>query len=161
EATNEKWEALVNEAPFEYSFLDEDWARQYEQEQRLGGLFTLFTGLSLVIAMIGLIGLITYLAEQKKREIGIRKVLGASVSQVVFLLNRSFTILVLISFAIAVPMGWYAMTDWLSQFPYQVEMSVTSFVWAGVAMVVMTWVTIFYQSVKAGLTNPVDVLKEE
>ncbi len=161
EATNEKWEALVNEAPFEYSFLDEDWARQYEQEQRLGGLFTLFTGLSLVIAMIGLIGLITYVAEQKKREIGIRKVLGASVSQVVFLLNRNFTILVLISFAIAVPMGWYVMTDWLSQFPYQIEMSVTSFVWAGVAMVVITWVTVIYQSVKAGLTNPVDVLKEE
>ena len=77
----------MNEAPFEYSFLDQDWARQYQQEQRLGGLFSVFAGLSLLIAMIGLVGLVTYSAEQRKKEIGVRKVLGASVNQVVFLIE--------------------------------------------------------------------------
>ncbi len=160
-ALKDRWESQVNEAPFEYSFLDQDWARQYQQEQRLGGLFSVFAGLSLLIAMIGLVGLVTYSAEQRKKEIGVRKVLGASVNQVVFLLNKNFTTLVLISFVIAVPLGWYGMSDWLSQFPYQIDLNIGSFLLAGLVMLVITWVTVAYQSVRAGLTNPVDVLKEE
>ncbi|MCB0488168.1 MAG: ABC transporter permease [Cyclobacteriaceae bacterium] len=156
-----KWDAVANDAPFEYFFLDEEWARQYQQEQRLGGLFNVFAALSLLIAMIGLVGLVTYSAEQRKKEIGVRKVLGASVGQVVFLLNRNFTILVLISFVIAVPLGWYAMNDWLNQFPYRMSLGVDSFALAGVAMLIITWVTVAYQSIKAGLTNPVEVLKDE
>jgi len=156
-----KWEARVNDAPFDYSFLDQEWARQYRQEQRLGGLFSVFAGLSLLIAMIGLVGLVTYSAEQRKKEIGVRKVLGASVNQVVFLLNKNFTILVLVAFAIAVPLGWYAMNDWLSQFPYRTPMTIASFAWAGLSMLLITWITVAYQSIKAGLMNPVDVLKEE
>lgn len=157
----EKWEARVNDAPFEYSFLDQEWSRQYQQEQRLGGLFSIFAGLSLLIAMIGLVGLVTYSADQRKKEIGVRKVMGASVHQVVFLLNKNFTLLVLIAFVIAVPLGWYAMDDWLSQFPYPVKISFGSFAVAGLLMLGITWITVAYQSIKAGLMNPVDVLKEE
>lgn len=156
-----KWDERVNDAPFEYGFLDQEWAQQYQQEQRLGGLFSVFAGLSLLIAMIGLVGLVTYSAEQRKKEIGIRKVMGASVNQVVFLLNKNFTVLVLIAFAIAVPLGWYAMNGWLSQFPYHIEISIGSFAVAGLLMVTITWVTVAYQSIRAGLMNPVDVLKEE
>ncbi|HRK53423.1 MAG TPA: ABC transporter permease [Cyclobacteriaceae bacterium] len=157
----EKWEARVNDAPFEYSFLDQEWSRQYQQEQRLGGLFSIFAGLSLLIAMIGLVGLVTYSADKRKKEIGVRKVMGASVHQVVFLLNKNFTLLVLIAFVIAVPLGWYAMDDWLSQFPYPVKISFGSFAVAGLLMLGITWITVAYQSIKAGLKNPVDVLKEE
>ncbi|MGE0772834.1 MAG: ABC transporter permease [Cyclobacteriaceae bacterium] len=156
-----KWNARVVSAPLEYSFLDAEWATQYQQEQRLGGLFGIFAGLSILIAMVGLVGLVTYSAEQRKKEIGVRKVLGASVNQVVFLLNRNFTILVVISFLIAVPLGWYAMNEWLSQFPYRIEVSPWYFVVAGIAMLVVTWLTVSYQSIKAGMTNPVDVLKDE
>lgn len=158
---SKKWNERVNDAPFEYSFLDQEWAQQYKQEQRLGGLFSVFAGLSLVIAMIGLIGLVTYSAEQRKKEIGLRKVLGASVNQVVFLLNRNFTTLVLIAFVISIPLGWYAMDDWLSQFPYRTPIKITSFLLAGGSMLVITWITVAYQSIRAGLTNPVDVLKDE
>lgn len=157
----EKWESRIHDAPFEYSFLDQDWARQYQQEQRLGGLFSVFACLSLIIAMIGLVGLVTYAADQRRKEIGVRKVMGASVNQVVFLLNRNFTKLVLISFVIAVPLGWYLMNDWLSQFPYRIDMHFGSFALAGLVMLFITWTTVAYQSIKAGLMNPVDVLKEE
>ena len=159
-AMKEKW-SLLTDAPFEYSFLDQEWARQYQQEQRLAGLFSIFAGLSILIAMIGLIGLVTYAAEKRKKEIGLRKVLGASVGQVVFLLNRNFTILVLTSFVIAVPLGWYAMDSWLNQFPYRTPIELTSFLLAGATMLIITWITVAYQSIKAGLTNPVDVLKDE
>lgn len=162
-ALKDKWESSVNDSPFEYGFLDQEWARQYQQEQRLGGLFSVFAGLSLLIAMIGLVGLVTYSAEQRKKEIGVRKVMGASVNQVVFLLNKNFTMLVLIAFAIAVPLGWYAMDDWLSQFPdgNRIKITFGSFVMAGMAMLSITWITVAYQSIRAGLRNPVDVLKEE
>ncbi len=157
----QKWNERVLDAPFEYSFLDEEWARQYRQEQRLGALFGIFAGLSIVIAMIGLVGLVTYSAEQRKKEIGVRKVLGASVNQVVILLNKNFTRLVIISFIIAVPFGWYVMNEWLHQFPYRIDMKVSYFILSGVLMLVVTWLTVSYQSIKAGMTNPVDVLKDE
>ena len=141
--------------------LDQEWAKQYQQEDRLGALFIVFAILSLIIAMIGLVGLVTYAAEQRKKEIGVRKVLGASVRQVVILLNKTFTILVIVSFAIAIPLGWYAMNEWLSQFPYRIEISPGTFIVAGLSMLLITWTTVAYQSIRAGLTNPVDVLKEE
>lgn len=156
-----KWEDANIDAPFEYTFLDQIWAKQYEQEQRLGGLFGVFAGLSLLIAMIGLVGLVTYSAEQRKKEIGVRKVMGASVKQVVLLLNKNFTKLVIISFVISVPLAWYVMNEWLSQFAYRIDIGIGSFILAGTAMLLITWLTVAYQSIKAGLTNPVDVLKEE
>lgn len=155
------WNELIHDAPFEYSFLREEWARKYQQDEKLGGMFTLFTGLSLLIAMIGMVGLVTYSAEQRRKEIGIRKSLGATATQMVLLLNGNFTKLILISFAIAVPLSWYAMHRWLQQFTYKVDISVWVYGIAGIAIILLTWITVSYQSIRAALTNPAEVLKEE
>lgn len=155
------WTDLINDAPFEYTFLREEWIQKYQQEERLGGLFTLFTCLSILIAMIGMVGLVTYSAEQRKKEIGIRKSLGATTSQMVLLLNGNFTKLILVSIVLAVPLSWYAMFKWLEQFPYKISIGPGVFALAGVAILLITWVTVSYQSIRAALTNPSDVLKEE
>jgi putative ABC transport system permease protein len=156
-----KWMERINDAPFEYSFLKEEWTQKYKVEERLGGLFTLFTSLSILIAMIGMVGLVTYSAEQRKKEIGIRKVLGATVGQMVLLLNGNFTRLIFIAIVFAVPISWYAMYKWLEQFPYKITINGTVYVAAGAVILLITWVTVSYQSVKAALTNPSEVLKEE
>jgi putative ABC transport system permease protein len=156
-----KWMERINDAPFEYSFLNEEWMQKYKEEERVGGLFSLFTSLSIVIAMIGMVGLVTYSAEQRKKEIGIRKVLGATVGQMVLLLNGNFTRLILIAIVLAVPVSWYAMYKWLEQFPYKITISGTVYVAAGTVILLITWLTVSYQSVKAALTNPSEVLKEE
>lgn len=155
------WKGIVNDAPFEYNFLKEEWIQKYQEEERLAGLFALFSGLSIIIAMIGLVGLVTYSSEQRRKEIGIRKVMGASVTQVVLLLNSNFTRLVIISFVLAVPASWYAMNVWLRQFPYKITIGAGVFAMAGVAMLLITWITVSYQSVRAAMTNPTEVLKDE
>ncbi|HEX5167773.1 MAG TPA: ABC transporter permease [Cyclobacteriaceae bacterium] len=155
------WSEIVHDAPFEYSFLKEEWINKYDEEERLGGLFTLFTCLSITIAMIGMIGLVTYSAEQRKKEIGVRKVLGATVGQMVVLLNGNFTRLIVISLVLAVPVSWYAMYKWLEQFPYKISINATVYVTAGIVILLITWLTVSYQSIKAALTNPSEVLKEE
>lgn len=155
------WNELIHDAPFEYSFLREEWGRKYQQDEKLGGMFTLFTGLSLLIAMIGMVGLVTYSAEQRRKEIGIRKSLGATATQMVLLLNGNFTRLILVSFVLAIPLTWYAMHQWLQQFTYKVGISVWVYGLAGIAIITLTWITVGYQSVRAALTNPAEVLKEE
>jgi len=156
-----KWMDTINDAPFEYSFLKEEWTQKYKEEERLGGLFTLFTTLSIIIAMIGMIGLVTYSSEQRRKEIGIRKVLGATVGQMVLLLNGNFTKLIIISLVLAIPVSWYAMFKWLEQFPYKITINAWVYVAAGTVILLITWITVSYQSIKAALTNPSDVLKEE
>jgi len=157
----EIWNDLIHDAPFEYTFLREEWIQKYQQDEKLGGMFTLFTCLSLLIAMIGMVGLVTYSAEQRRKEIGIRKSLGASATQMVLLLNGNFTKLILISFAIAIPLSWYAMHQWLEQFTYKVGISPWVYGIAGATIIVLTWITVGYQSIRAALTNPAEVLKEE
>jgi putative ABC transport system permease protein len=157
----ETWNELIHDAPFEYTFLREEWVRKYQQDEKLGGMFTLFGCLSLLIAMIGMVGLVTYSAEQRRKEIGIRKSLGASSTQMVLLLNGNFTKLILVSFAIAIPLSWYAMNQWLEQFTYKVGISPWVYGVAGLSIIVLTWITVSYQSVRAALTNPAEVLKEE
>lgn len=161
-AIEDKWKVMASDnIPLNYTFLDEDWERQYRQEARMGGLFSLFTTLSILIASIGLVGLVTYAGEKRKKEIGIRKVVGASSSQVVMLLNKNFTRLIVIAFVIAIPIAWYAIQQWLSQFEYQVEVGAWPFVLSGMAVLLITWITVSYQSFKASRINPVEVLKAE
>lgn len=155
------WKEKMHDAPFEYFFLDESWKYKYREEEQLGTLFALFTILSIIIAMMGLVGLVTYSSEQRKKEIGIRKVMGASVQQMVVLLNSNFAKLVLIAFAVSVPLCWYFMHEWLSQFPYKIEIQFYVFILAGAAMLLITLLTVSFQSWKAASTNPVDVLKDE
>jgi putative ABC transport system permease protein len=155
------WTNIVHDPPFEYTFLKDEWVLKYQQEERLGGLFTLFTGLSILIAMIGMVGLVTYSAEQRRKEIGVRKVMGATVGQMVLLLNGNFTRLIFVSLVLAIPVSWYAMYKWLAQFPYKISINAGVYVAAGISILLITWLTVSYQSVKAALTNPADVLKEE
>ena len=157
----EKWKQLSNGDPFKYHFLDESLAANYESEKRAGMLFTVFSGLAIFIACVGLFGLAAYTASLRTKEIGVRKVLGASVSGVVFLLSRDFTKLILLAFALAVPLGWYLMDQWLAGFAYRTTLSPITFVIAGALALGISWLTVSYQSIKAAMRNPVKSLRSE
>ncbi|CAG5000083.1 hypothetical protein DYBT9275_02381 [Dyadobacter sp. CECT 9275] len=148
-------------AAFDYSFLDQTFARQYQSDQRKGTMFLFFSGIAIIIACMGLFGLATFTAQQRRKEIGVRKVLGASVSGVVLLLSRDFLRLVLISIFIASPIGWYVMKAWLEGFAYKVAIEWWVFALSGLLSIVLAAITISFQSVKASLTNPVESLRSE
>jgi predicted permease len=147
--------------PFEYSFLDQDLANLYKSEQRLGQLFNVFAVLAIVISCLGLYGLSAYLAERRTRELGIRKLLGASGFQLVYLLSATFTRPVLIATAIAVPLAWYGMNQWLSAFAYHITIDWTIFAIAFVSALLIAWITVSFESIKAASTNPVNSLRSE
>ena len=147
--------------PFEYSFVDQDIANLYTAEQRLGKLFNVFAVLAIVISCLGLYGLSAYLAERRTRELGIRKVLGASGFQLVYLLSATFTRPILIATAIAVPLAWYGMSQWLTRFAYHITIGWTVFVVAFVSALLIAWLTVSFESIKAARTNPVNSLRSE
>ncbi len=156
-----KWKSLAPEQPFRYLFLDENFDAQYKGEQQAGQMFAIFAGLAILVACVGLFGLSAYTAHLRTKEIGIRKVLGASVNSVVILLARDFTKMVLIAFVIAVPLSWYMMSQWLKQFAYRINLSVTTFLVAGIITIVIAWLTVSFQTIKAAVINPVKSLKSE
>ena len=147
--------------PFSFSFLNEDFNRLYQLENQLGSMLSVFTFLSIFIACLGLLGLIAYTIEQRTKEIGIRKVLGASVAGIVSLLAKDYLKLVGIAFLIAAPFSWYFMNNWLNNFAYRIELEWWMFVVAGIAAVVIAFATIGIQSIKAALRNPVKAIKAE
>ncbi len=147
--------------PFHYSFLDQDIANLYKAEQRLGSLFNVFAVLAIVISCLGLYGLSAYLAERRTRELGIRKVLGASGFQLVYLLSATFTRPILIATAIAVPLAWYGMGQWLNNFAYHVSIDWTIFLVAFLSALIIAWLTVSFESIKAATTNPVKSLRSE
>ncbi|MTI21565.1 FtsX-like permease family protein [Fulvivirga sp. RKSG066] len=155
-----KWNERVD-APFEFSFLDQEYAAQYRTEENLGVLFAVFTCIAMVIACLGLFGLASYTVGQKGKEIGIRKALGASVTNIMFQFNGRFTRLVLISLVVALPVAWWAMDNWLEQFVYRIEIAWWVFLVAAAAAVMIALLTVSYQSIKAALLNPVETLKDE
>ncbi|MEM9829176.1 MAG: ABC transporter permease [Bacteroidota bacterium] len=155
------WTTYGQGTPLQYSFLDQDFAKMFAWEQQLGRLFTLFTGLTILVACLGLLGLVAYTVEKRTKEIGIRKVLGASVVGIVTMLSQSFVKLVLIALLIAIPVGYYAMREWLQNFTYRTDISSWVFLLAGATALIITLLTISYQSVKAALANPVDSLRNE
>ncbi len=155
------WEKYATDAPFTYSFLDQDYESLYRAESRLSRVFGIFTGLAIFVACLGLLALAAFLAEQRTKEIGIRKVMGASVRSIVLLLSKGFTRLVLIAFVIAIPLAYWAMQTWLSDFAYRIEISAWPFLLAGGVALLIAWLTISYQSIKAALSNPVDALRDE
>ncbi|TDX00847.1 ABC transporter permease [Dinghuibacter silviterrae] len=156
-----KWKDLVPYRPFEYHFLDEDYDRMYQSEIRLGQALDLFAGIAIVLACLGLFGLSSYAAQQRVREVGIRKVLGASVGQIVLLLSRDFVRLAGIAFLVALPFSWWAMHRWLQDFAYRTSLSVFVFVLAGVLTLALTLVTVSIKAVAAALMNPVKNLRTE
>ncbi|MBA4054800.1 MAG: ABC transporter permease, partial [Marivirga sp.] len=147
--------------PVNYSFLDQDIANLYKAEQRLGDLFNVFAVLAIVISCLGLYGLSAYLAERRTRELGIRKVLGASGFQLVYLLSATFTRPILIATAIAVPLAWYGMSQWLNGFAYHVEIDWTIFLVAFFSALIIAWLTVSVESIKAATANPVNSLRSE
>lgn len=147
--------------PFEYHFIDEEYAQNFASEQRSGSLAALFAGLTVLISCLGLFGLATYMAESRIKEIGIRKVLGASATHIALLLSGSFVRLVLLSIAIATPISWYAMHQWLQGYTYRTTISGWLFVAAGGMAVLIAAVTVSFQALRAALSNPVKSLRTE
>ncbi len=155
------WKQLAPGQPFQYSFLDEDFGRMYSSEQRLGKIFFTFAGLAIIIACLGLFALTAFTAEQRTKEIGIRKILGATVGGIVMLLSKEFGKLILIAFVLSAPLAWYMVSWWLKSYTYKVEIGVLVYLFAGIGAFAVAWLTMSYQSMKAALSNPVNSLRSE
>jgi putative ABC transport system permease protein len=149
------------EQPFQYSFVDEAYAKKFGNEQRIGKLAAFFASLAIFISCLGLFGMASFMAEQRVKEIGVRKVLGASVFNLWRLLSTDFVILVTTSLLIATPIAWYLMHNWLQNFEYRSAISGWSFVFTGVGAIAITLLTVSIQTIKAALMNPVKSLKSE
>lgn len=147
--------------PFKFDFLDQDMANLYKGEQQMGNIFNLFAALGIFISCLGLYGLSAFLAEQRTKEIGVRKVLGASVLSIVYLLSLGITRLILIAVVIAIPLSWYAVNKWLAGFAYHITVSWLLFAGAALAVMVMAWLTVSYESLKAAIVNPIKSLRTE
>lgn len=160
-ALEAQWQTLAPQRPFNCFFLDEAFDQNYRAEERFGRLFIYFGGVAIFIACIGLLGLISYTIMQRTKEIGVRKVLGATESSIVWLLSKDFLMLVLIAFVIATPIAWYALQQWLENFAYRVPMPWWIFALAGLLATFIAMLTVSFQSIKAALANPVDSLRNE
>ncbi len=155
------WSKINPDAPFVYSFLDNDFQKNYEKDQRVAGIVSYFTFIGILIACLGLFGLSAFSAEQRTREIGIRKVLGASVTNVASLLSKDFIKLVIIALVIASPLAWFGMNKWLQGFAYRIPISWWMFVLAGMVAILIALLTVSFQAIKAAVANPVKSLRTE
>ena len=155
------WKSFSPNQAFRYTFLDESFANMYANVQRTGNIFTSFAVLAIIIACLGLFALSAFMAEQRNKEIGIRKVLGASVSGITAMLSKDFVKLVIISIIVASPVAWWAMTKWLQDFAYRISISWWMIAIAGLSAIVIALLTISFQSIKAALTSPVKTLRAE
>ncbi|MDX1627988.1 MAG: FtsX-like permease family protein, partial [Fulvivirga sp.] len=156
-----KWNTMVPGEPLKYRFLDQELYDQYKTEANSGKIFGIFAGLAIIIACVGLFGLAAYMAGLRTKEIGVRKVMGASVARIVFLLSADFTKLILIALVIAIPLSWYFMEQWLSGFVYRTNIPVWIYLIAGVVALLIAWITVSYQTIKAAIVNPVNSLRNE
>jgi putative ABC transport system permease protein len=155
------WKRMAPGQPFQYSFLDEEYGRMYAGEQRLAKLFGIFAAFAVIIACIGLYALTAYTSLQRTKEIGIRKVLGASVASIIFLLSGEFTKLIVISFVIAVPLAWVGVQWWLESFTYKVDIGLMVYAAAGILVLVIAWLTTWYHSFRAASADPVKSIRME
>ena len=155
------WNANFTDFVFEYNFLDQSIADYYKQENQLSQLYKIFSGMAIFISCLGLYGLVAFMAVQRKKEIGIRKVLGAPVRDIVIMLSKEFTILIVLAFVIASPIAWYYMHQWLQQYTYRISMGAWFFIGTIVISLVIAWVTVSYTAVKAAMANPVKSLRTE
>lgn len=155
------WNTFSPEYPLEYKFLDENFETMYQSEDKLKTLLGVFTGLAIFVGCLGLFGLAAFSAEKRKREIGIRKVLGASVENIVMLLSKDFVKLVLIALLIASPIAWYFMNDWLQDFAYRINIGWTVFALAGMSAIAIALTTVGFHAIKAAMSNPVKNIRTE
>ena len=160
-AIERKWKVMLSDRPFDYFFMDEYFDRQYRAEDRFGTLFLYFAILAISISCLGLMGLASYSTLQRTKEIGVRKIVGASVSQIVVLLSKDFLSLVGWSFVVAAPVSWLFMNAWLSGFAYRIHSYWWIFFAAGATALLIALLTISYQAIKAAIANPVLSLRSD
>jgi len=156
-----KWKSLVPDRPFEFHFMDEDYNKLYSSDIRLGKVMNLFAGIAILLACLGLFGLSSYAAQQRVKEIGIRKVLGASVNNIIIALSRDFFRLTIIAIAIALPLAWWATTKWLQDFSYRANINWIIYATAAIGTILFALITVSFQAIKAALINPVKNLRTE
>lgn len=161
EAVQATWDRFATGYPIDYQFVDASFGEMYKAEEKLSSLFGIFTLLAILIACIGAFGLIAHAAEQRVKEIGIRKVLGATAGHIVVLLSRDFLLLVLASLILAVPIAWYFLKGWLDEFPYRIDLDIWIFLLAGGGALLIAGLTVGFQALKAAVANPVRSLKSE
>jgi putative ABC transport system permease protein len=157
----EKWEEIFPGKPFEYAFLEDDFMEQFSNDKNRRTVFTGFTVLIIIIACLGLFGLASYTTERRTREIGVRKVFGASIERILRMISWEFLLLILISFALSIPAVWFLMNDWLQDFVYRYEMGPLIFLWTILLILIPTALTVSYQSYKAATANPADSIYQE
>jgi putative ABC transport system permease protein len=155
------WNASVPERPFQYYFLDSVYDKLYQGERNFKTMFLSVTSLAMFIACMGLFGLSAFVAQQRSKEVAIRKVIGSSVAQILLLLSQQFVLLVIVSFFLAVPLAYYAVNAWLKGFAYRIDMHWSVFVIAGVTSVLIALVTVSLQTLKTATSNPVNSLRSE
>jgi len=157
----EKWNDFGANRPFNYRFLEETWDEMYTAEKNLGVIFSIATILTIFIALLGLLGLSSFIAEQRTKEIGIRKVLGASMPNIVNLLFRNFALLIIIAFVLAIPVAWYVLHLWLQNFAFHIQIGAFAFILGGVMALAVGMLSISFHILKAASSNPVDAIKYE
>lgn len=156
----EKWKTLAPDRPLEYSFVDQDLNLKYVGEARTQTIFTYFASLAIIIACLGLFGMSSYMASQMRKDMSIRKVMGASFNQIVAQFGKRFSILAVIAVIISMPLAYFGLDKWLQSFPYRVEVSIPLLVISGILVFVITWFTISYESIKTALVNPAENLRD-
>ncbi len=157
----EEWKQLSPNTPLDYHFLDDRFAELYETDRKLSYAFMTFAGVAIFIACMGLFGLVTYSTQRRTKEIGIRKVLGASLRDLQVLLSKEYLLLVAVGFMLSIPIAWYAMSQWLSEFAYRIDINAWVFLLAGLASISIALITVIFNSTKAALADPVNSLKSE
>ena len=155
------WEEISPDFPFEYNFLDESLANQYQAEERFEKAFIGFSVIAILIACLGLFGLTAFTTEQRTKEIGIRKILGASINNITSMLSKQFVVLVLLANIIAFPVAYYFMNKWLQNFAYKVNLNIWTFLFVGTISVLIAFLTISFQAIKASIENPINSLRSE
>jgi len=160
-AIEKSWKSIFPELPFQYVFLDQDFDSQYAADQKRGKIFTAFSILTILITCLGLLGLIAFTTQQRQKEIGIRKVMGAGLSQIIPLIVKNFVLLVGLSCFIAFPVAWYFMSNWLKVFPYNTGLSPVPFLVSAFIILLITLLAVTFHTVKAAIANPVKSLRTE
>jgi predicted permease len=155
------WTSAYPDYVYDYKFLDKTIENFYKQEDQLSQLYTIFAGIAIFISCLGLYGLVSFMSAQRTKEVGIRKVLGASAQSIIYLLSKELTVLILIAFAISAPIAWYIMHQWLQNYTYRIPLGASIFILAIVSSVVIAWITVAYRAIKAAMANPVKSLRTE
>ena len=156
-----KWKTLAAHRPFEYHFMDEDFSKLYDAENRVAKVFNIFSGISILLACLGLFGLSAFAAKQRMKELSVRKVLGASVADIILILSGKFVKMIFLAFLIAIPLIWISMNAWLSDFYYRIHIKWWMFALAGASALSVAMLTVSIQAIRAAIANPIKSLRTE